>query len=80
MTSTLDAAGSKELKQGSVKEESIRKLVGWLTIFAFGAGCVTVELIRDLHNGSNQVWFDLPILLTCLVFARNYAWQLVKKP
>ena len=79
MTTAFDDAASGELKQSGIKEESSRKLVVWLTIFAFGAGCVTVELIRDLHNKSDQAWFDLPILLTCLVFVRRCALRLWKR-
>ena len=78
MPTTLDAAG-KELKQSGLKEESTGKLVCWLSLFAFGTGCVTVELIHDIHSKSNQVWFDLPILLSCLVLARNYALRLLKR-
>ena len=78
MTTTLDAAGSKELKQSGVKEESTRKLVCWLSIFAFGAGSVTLGLLYDIRSKSSQVWFDLPILLTCLIFARHYALRLLR--
>jgi hypothetical protein len=79
MASAANAAGSNELKQVGVQEESNRKYVAWLCLFAFGTGCVTVELIHDLHNKSNQVWSDLPILLTCLVFVRRCASRLWKR-
>ena len=64
MTTASDDAASGELNQSGANE---------LTIFAFGAGCVTVELIHDLHSKSDQVWFDLPILLVApRVFGSSY--------
>jgi heme/copper-type cytochrome/quinol oxidase subunit 4 len=79
MTTAFDDAASGELKQSGAKEESSRTHVVWLIIFAFGAGCVTVELIRHLHGASDQAWFDLPILFTCLVFVRRCASRLWKR-
>jgi hypothetical protein len=73
MTTASDDAASGELNQSGANEESSRTLLVRSTIFAFGAGCVTVELIRDLHSKSDQVWFDLPILLVApRVFGSSY--------
>jgi hypothetical protein len=79
MRTILDAAGSKELIQSGANEESTGKLVCWLSIFAFGAGSVSLGLLYDIRSKSSHAWFDLPILLTCLIFARNCALHLLKK-
>lgn len=80
MTTTLDAVKSKELRESSQKEESTKKLVYWLSIFAFGAGAVSVGLIDHIRRGTNQEWlFDLPVLLGCVTFACSYAVRLLKR-
>ena len=74
MTTTSGTAGTRELDRTASQAESTAKLVCWLSVSVFGAGCVTVEL------QSPKVWCDLPILLDCLIFVRHYALRLLKKP
>jgi hypothetical protein len=47
---TSGTAGTRELDRTGSQAESTGKLVCWLSVFVFGAGCVTVELIHDLHR------------------------------
>ncbi len=80
MTTALDAVNSKPIRESGQKEESTRRLICWLSLFSFGTGFVTLGLIDHIRKGTNQEWlFDLPVLLSCLVFARSYALRLLRR-
>ena len=61
------------------KENSTSILVGWLAIFLLGAGLVIIVLIVHIRRKSDGWLFDLPLLVSCLLYARSYALRLLKK-
>lgn len=70
---------SKELEVSDRKEESTPRLVSWLAISLLGASLVIIALIVHIRRKSDGWLFDLPLLVTCLLYARSYASRLLKK-